>query len=494
LNSDEALLGNGGIAAIAFYLLALLGLGWMGRRAREEQSMADFYLGGRSLGFVVLVMTLYATQYSGNTLIGFAGKAYREGFTFLVAVTFMIGVVAVQFLFAPRLHRLSHEQGFITPSDFIMHRFGSRPFAILISISGIFALLNYVLTNLKGIGYAVETVTGGKISFAYGVVFLSVIILVYETLGGLRSVAWTDVLQGVILLFGCLIIFTVILVAYEGTTGVFLTLKEQRPEFWRPLTGKDLRWWFSTLIVVSGGIAIYPHAVQRIFAAKNSQTLKRAYVVMLFMPIATTLLMVFVGWVGAAQIPGLDKAGSESITLRMLGELAQKYPALQVVIVLFVAAVFAAIMSTVDSALLSISSMITQDLCRPKYPGLSEAQLTSIGKYVSWVLMVLMVWAAIAMDKTIWWFIQIKVELLVQGLPAILLGLYWKGLRTSPTMWGFVVGTLVVVFFSYGSTLSDGISARPFDMHGGLTALLVNVFITIGGSLLSSEKTAGKES
>ena len=492
MNADAAILGTGGIVAIATYLVALLGLGWMGRRAREEKSLADFYLGGRSLGFLVLLLTLYATQYSGNTLIGFAGKAYREGFTFLVAVTFMMGVVAVQFLYAPRLQKLSHEHGFITPSDFIMHRFQSRTFAALISISGILALLNYVLTNLKGIGYAVETVTGGKISFATGVIFLSVIILIYETLGGLRSVAWTDVLQGVILLIGCLIIFTVILFAYEGTTGIFTTLKEQRPEFWRPLTGKDLRWWASTLIVVSGGIAIYPHAVQRIFAAKNSQTLKRAYLFMLFLPLATTLLMVFVGWVGAAQIPGLDKSGSESITLLMLGELSQKYPALQIVIVLFVAAVFAAIMSTVDSALLSISSMITQDLVRPRNPQLDEARLTAIGKYISWGLMGLMVWAAISMDKTIWWFIQIKVELLVQALPAILLGIHWKTLRTGPAMWGFVVGILLVVFFAYGATLTDGIPSRPFDMHGGFSALIVNLLITIGGSLAG--KTASSDS
>lgn len=482
MTESEAILGTGGIVAMATYLVALLALGWMGRRARQEKTLADFYLGGRSLGFFVLLLTLYATQYSGNTLIGFSGSAYRNGFTFLVAVMFMMSVVAMQFMFAPKLHRLSRERGFITFSDYFFHRYRNRALAAVISVSGIIALLNYILTNLKAIGTVAEVATGGKVTFAQGVIFLSLIILIYETLGGLRSVAWTDVLQGVILMVGCAVIFAVILITYDGATGIFGTLKEKRPEFWEPLTTTQYKTWLSTLLVVTGGIAIYPHAIQRIYAATDSGTLKKAYRVMLFMPLFTTLLMVFVGWVGASQIPGLNKIESEGITLRMLGELTQQYPAMQIVVVLFLAAVFAAIMSTVDSALLSISSMITQDLYRPLNPEVSEERLTGIGKLISWGMMALMVPLAITLPQTIWWFIQIKVELLVQALPALLLGLYWPKAAAGPALRGFIVGIFVTLFFAIGNKFILGLPPKPWGFHGGLWALIGNLAMIVLGS------------
>jgi len=484
MKAEEAVLGGWGIAVMAAYLVSLLALGWLGRRARRDKSLADFYLGGRSLGFFVLLLTLYATQYSGNTLIGFSGSAYRGGFSFLVAVSFMMAVVALQFLFAPKLHRLSRERGYITFSDYFFDRYRSRALAVAISLGGIVALLNYVLTNLKAIGTVAEVATGGRVSFAQGVIFLSVIILIYETLGGLRSVAWTDVLQGVILLLGCAVIFGVILCTYDGVSGVFVKLKQQRPDLWEPMTVAGYKQWLSTLLVVTGGIAIYPHAIQRIYAAGDSASLKRAYQVMLYMPLFTTLLMIFVGLVGAAQIPGLDRAASEGITLRMLGELVRQYPAMQYVVILFLAAVFAAIMSTVDSALLSISSMITQDLYRPAFPEVPEERLTGIGKWLSWLLMGFMAPLAIYLPQTIWWFIQIKVELLVQALPALLLGLFWRRAAAGPALWGFLTGTALTLVFAVGSHFAEAIPARPWGLHGGLWALALNGLILYGGSLI----------
>ena len=118
--------GVGGFTVIGLYLAGLLVIGWFGRRAQKENSMRDFYLGGSGIGFIALLLTLYATQYSGNTMLGFSGKAYRTGFAFLVSVHFMISIIVGYLLFAPQLHRLSKKYGFITPTDFLNHRFGSQ--------------------------------------------------------------------------------------------------------------------------------------------------------------------------------------------------------------------------------------------------------------------------------------------------------------------------------------------------------------------------------
>ena len=105
--NNIALLDTTGIVFVGVYLLSLLIIGVAGRLARKEDSLADFYLSGRGMGLFVLFLTLYATQYSGNTLIGMAGKSYRQGYVFIVSVTFMMSVIGAYMIYAPKLHRLS---------------------------------------------------------------------------------------------------------------------------------------------------------------------------------------------------------------------------------------------------------------------------------------------------------------------------------------------------------------------------------------------------
>ena len=92
---NEGLLpfGPGAWVFITLYLCSLLLVGWLGYRARREDSMKDFYLAGGGFGFIVLVLTLSATQYSGNTLFGFPGKTYRVGYAWTLRVHFMTAVI-----------------------------------------------------------------------------------------------------------------------------------------------------------------------------------------------------------------------------------------------------------------------------------------------------------------------------------------------------------------------------------------------------------------
>ena len=98
---------------IAIYLLSLIGIGYLGMRARTENSLKDFYLAGSGVGFMVLVLTLYATQYSGNTLFAFTGKTFRIGYPWLMSVHFMTSIIVVYLVFAPRLHSLAKRKNLL---------------------------------------------------------------------------------------------------------------------------------------------------------------------------------------------------------------------------------------------------------------------------------------------------------------------------------------------------------------------------------------------
>lgn len=474
---SSPLLGPGGTAFMGLYLLTLIAVGWIGKRARKENSLSDFYLAGRGIGISVLFLTLYATQYSGNTMIGFAGRAYREGFEALVLVPFLAAAVGAYAVYAPKLYRLSKLHAFITPGDFIQQRFNLKPLTVFASILCIIALANYILTNLKAIGYIVVASTGGVVSFTQGVILLSLVMVIYETLGGMRSVAWTDVIQGVILLIGVILIFLAIQVEYGGLNQIGEKLYILRPGDFLPLHWEGKRLWMSTLALSFFGISIYPHAIQRIFAAKDENTLKRSLQIMVFMPLITVFFMVVVGLVGATQIPYLDNPSSEQITLLMLQELAQRNPVIGVIMVLFLSAAVAAIMSTVDSALLSISSMITKDFYSRLRPGVSQAGLTLFGKTLSWVIMAITVYLAIILPQTIWRLLEIKLELLVQVAPAIFLGLHFKNIRPESVLYGMIVGTIIAVGIMVANQAGLDVPSRPCGIHAGIWGLGSNLLI-----------------
>ena len=142
-------LGYGAWAFISVYLLSLLVIGWFAKKSRKENTLSDFYLAGKGLGLSVLFLTLFATQYSGNTFFGFTGATYRVGYSWILSMHFMTSIVVCYLLFAPKLYRISKTQNFITPADYIQHRFNYKALSIIISIIGTVALSNYLLAQFK---------------------------------------------------------------------------------------------------------------------------------------------------------------------------------------------------------------------------------------------------------------------------------------------------------------------------------------------------------
>jgi len=487
------LLNNDGVIFLFIYLFSLIGVGLLGYYSKKEDSLGDFYLAGRGMGGFVLFLTLYATQYSGNTMIGFSGRAYRQGFTALVTVTFMCAIIGLYFIYAPKLHDLSRKHSFITLGDFIYHRFQSIHLTIIISIISIIALGNYILTNLKAIGFIIEGATAGQVSFVNAIIILSLIMVIYETLGGMRSVAWTDMLQGILLLFGVIVIFYIIYKQYGGLNAISSQLQINRPDFWTPPDWSAKRLWLSTILVVSIGVSVYPHAIQRIYSAKDSSTLRKSLQLMVFMPFVTTLFMVIVGIVGASQIEGLDRNNSEQISILLLVDLAEQIPNISWLIVMFLAAAIAAIMSTVDSALLAISSTVTQDLFRKIKPDSSQKTLLLFGKSISWIIMLIAVIMAINLPQTIWQLFQIKLELLCQIAPAIFLGVHIKSISSKSILIGIYIGTFISLSIMIGNWIGFPIPIKPFGIHAGLWGLIFNclaIFTIDRNKLRSSIKLA----
>jgi SSS family solute:Na+ symporter/sodium/pantothenate symporter len=475
-------LGPGALAFIGLYLAGMLVVGYVAKRSRKDESLGDFYLAGGGLGPMVLLLTLYATQYSGNTVLGYPGEAYRLGFAWIMSVSFMMAIVVAYLPFAPALHRLAKRHGFVTPGDFLDHRFGSPLLSYLANALLVISIANYLLAQFMAMGHMVAGFTGGAVPYWVGVVVLVLVIVIYETLGGLRAVAWTDCVQGALLLVG-----VVGLLFWAAPT----------PAHWRSLTewigahdpaktavpDADVTFrWLSTVVLVGFSGAVYPQAIQRIYAAKSARTLKRSLQLMIFMPLATIVPVVLTGLVGLKRFSGLEGIQADQVVPMLLRDFATESFASYAFSVLVLTGALAAIMSTADSVLLSLSSILAKDfLGKTLLRNAPEARLTRTGKLLSWAVTAGLAAIAISPRITLWRLIELKFELLIQVAPAIILGVIWPRLEAKAALAGLALGTAVAGYLALsGANELAGLQA-------GLFALLLNLAICIGLSLWRPE-------
>ena len=264
-------------------------IGLLARQQSHETSLKDYYLASGMVTALPLFFTLYATQYSGNTLLGIAGKSYREGPLILFTALGLGMVVPIYMLFAKRLQKIGQSNNFITITDYFKYRYKNPNIAKLANLALMLALCSYILTNFKAIGLLVESITNGQIPLFWAVFIMAIAMAFYESLGGMRSVIWTDIIQGTLLLLGCISVITLVLIHFDGANNLITQLQMQYTKNnWQPMNASQWRKGISITLLVSIGISLYPHAIQRIYAAKNWITLKRTFLALMIMPLFNT--------------------------------------------------------------------------------------------------------------------------------------------------------------------------------------------------------------
>ncbi|WP_059104485.1 sodium:solute symporter family protein [Shouchella shacheensis] len=473
--------GTDGIIILSVYAFIMLFIGWWaGRGKKLNESLSDYYLAGKNLGIIALFFTLYATQYSGNTVVGYAPTAYREGFAWLQSIPFMTIIVGVYLLIAPRLYAISKRANFITPTDWVTYRFKSSAVTVLAIFLMLWGLGNYLLEQLVAIGQAVSGLTGGTIPYEFAVIAFVFVMLAYEWMGGMKAVAFTDVMQGIVLMVGIVILLVgAFTLTGSGFTGLSADIASTAPEkIGVPDTVTSVN-WISMILLVGFGAAIYPHAVQRIYSSKSERTLKRSLSRMAWMPPITTGLVFIVGIIGIQLYPTLDVAESEQLIGMIANEVAAINSFYYWVMVLFFGGIVAAIVSTADSALLSFSSMVSNDIYgKFVNPKATEKKKVKVGKFAGIAVIGLLLWIAWNPPGTLYQIFVLKFELLVQVFPAFALGLYWKKLAAGPVFWGMLVGAIIA-----GTMTLTG-NSTIWGIHGGVLGLAANFFICVTGSLL----------
>ena len=318
---------------------------------------------------------------------------------------------------------------------------------------------------------------------------LALIMLIYGTLGGLRAIAWTDVMQGGVLLVGFFVLLALLVDQFgplsAATARVVAspdTFKVARPE------PAMLREWLSYVIVIGVGGALYPHAIQRIYAARSRRTMNLSMASMTFLPFMTALVAVIAGIYALAYVPGLEGPASDQALARLLRIIQENSQLGYAVVVLIFSALLTALMSTADSAMLSISSMFAKDIYAVHLnPNASESELTTIGKRCSWIIVgALVVFAIVLKDQaSLIDLIDRKFDILIQLAPAFMLGIHVPFLRKVPVLVGLVAGLVIALGLAFGP-FDFVVAGKVWGLHPGLYGLGVNATIAVAGSTFRS--------
>jgi len=294
-------LGNIPYVVLGCYLVLLLVLGIVGWQ-KSSGSEEDYYLAGRQQGWVVSSLTIMATFFSSFALLGAPGLVYKEGVALaLFSLNVPVAGLAV-YLLGSRIWKLGRRFGYVTPGDMVADYYGSRvSLRLLVAISGVLYVIPYVVMQIQAGGLLSQKMFGEE-NFALGAILLAGITTLYIMIGGMRSVAWTDVIQGLLLIFGMLVCGGAMLMLFDGPAGFSEAIVTKLPESSLTIPGNSGGWpWtmiFTVCLLGSVGSMVQPAQWMRFYSARNIKTLRRGAVI--FAAVLTTCFILGVMLIGLA--------------------------------------------------------------------------------------------------------------------------------------------------------------------------------------------------
>jgi len=442
------------IVVITGYFAVLLGIGWAAKR-RALGTSSDYFLASRTLHPLVLFLTMAATNFSAFTVFGFSGAGWESGYSFYPVMAFGTGFMALSFvLIGVPVWRLGAEHGLMTPPEAVARLTGSRILRILFFLVMTAFTLPYLAMQPMAAGYALESLLG--IPYFGGAALMTGIILLYTFLGGFRGVTWTDVFQGGMLISLLLLAVALIAGRHGGLTSANHAVADQFPAlFSRPglhaIYSPGI--WFGYMLLWFLCDPMFPQLFQRFYAARDARSLGTT---MWMYPLLTGglfLLPVTLGVLGRLTYPHLPAGTAPDRILPLL--LHQHTP--PVVEALVLTAALAALMSTLDSQLLTLSSMFARDIARPLLPRL--ASRVGLGEKRAEALLgkgfvVILALTGLVLAKNPPATFRVLATQTFTGLavlfPTVAAALYWKRMTAMGAIASIAVGEGLVAAYSLG--------------------------------------------
>ncbi|MEW7864492.1 sodium/pantothenate symporter [Aeromonas diversa] len=453
---------------LVIYLLLVLAVGfWAGRHRGGDNFMSEYFIGNRSMGGLVLAMTLVATYTSASSFIGGPGAAYKVGLGWVLLAMIQLPTVWLTLgVLGKKFAIIARRVDAVTINDMLWARYRSRAVVIVGSLTIVLAFIATMVVQFIGGARLLETATG--LSYQQGLFLFAGCVLLYTVIGGFRAVVMTDALQGLIMVIGTAALLGGILVAGDGLPNLIHGLREIDPKLVSPSGAGDMLtqpFMLSFWVLVCLGVIGLPHSALRCFGYRDSKALHRGILIGTLVSAFLMFGMHLAGALGRAILPGMDSP--DKIMPSLMMEVLPPWLA-----GVFLAAPMAAIMSTIDSQLIQASATLVKDLwinyVRPSEQRM-RAQVPRLSLLCTLILGALVLVAALKPPEMIIWLNLLAFG----GLQAVflwplVLGLYWPRANGAGALASMLAGAV-----SYG--LLNQLAIKPWGVHPIVPSLLAGL-------------------
>lgn len=484
---------------ICVYLLALLSIGWLAKgffRGTAE----DYFLASHSIGPVMLLMSIFGTTMTAFALVGATGESYRLGigvFGMLASSSALVHT-AVFFFVGIKLWAIGKRLGYFTQIQYFRNRFESDTVGLLLFPILVGLVIPYLLTGLLGAGGVVSALTVGALTdvfpasggavpaWATNLVICSVV-LIYVSVGGLRGTAWANTFQTIVFLITGVVATVLISNELGGVQAATQAVVDTHPE--KLIRGDAVpQLGFLAYALIPLSVGVFPHVFQHWLTARSAQTFKLTIIGHpLFIALLWTPCVLIGVWATSAVM------GDGSLVVPIdhppnteLGIMVQKLTT-PLMGGLLGAGILAAIMSSLDSQFLAISSIFTNDIVGHyvSREQISDLQLVRLGRLFV-VLIVAVTYGLSLLEPRsvfslgIWCFSGFTAL-----FPLVVASLYWRGVTSAGAI-ASIVTSAVVWFLLFRESDYAAITGYQFlGMMPVVTMIACSIIALVGVSLVT---------
>jgi SSS family solute:Na+ symporter len=441
---------------------------------RGKSSSEDFFLASRTIGSMVFFLSLFATNMTAFAILGSSGLAYKQGIGVfgLMASSSGFMIPLTLFFIGTRLWALGKKFGHMTQVQYFRDRWDCSAIGTAIFALSVAMLIPYMIISIKGGGQVLATIAQGVgadgkpvalISETIGCLIVAVTVTTIVFFGGMRGTVWVNIFQTILfLLFGGVAVWSISQAPGIDFGQIVNSLGENKLTSGLVTRAKIDPWFFWSYSLVPLSSIMFPHMSIMCLSAKKVSAFKRTVVVY---PIAIMLIWlpcVFLGVIGAKQIPGLLDDKTDGILLLMLAKYV--HPILAGILG---AGIISAVMGSDCHQVLAVSTMFTKDIFEyygghKKY---GEKGVVYFGRAFILVITVIAYFIALYTKQNIF---DLAVRFAFSGFaamsPVMLAALFWK----RSTKYGALASTFVVGGMLVGGYVLSQYFPVPKDFAGPL--------------------------
>ena len=485
--------------AIAVYLIAMLGVGvWF---AKKNNSVDDFYLGGRKLGPFVTAMSAEASDMSSWLLMGLPGVAYISGLAEAswTAIGLAVGTYLNWLIVARRIRRYSNHLDAITVPQFFSKRWGDdrNLLSAIAAVVIIVFFIPYLASGFSACGKLFASLFGT--SYVTAMLISAAVIVIYTVMGGFLAASFTDLIQSIIMTVALIVVLSFGVAQAGGLDAVMDNARSlagylSLTNIHDATTGGSSPYSLLTICsLLAWGLGYFgmPHILLRFMAIEEEKKLALSRRVATIWVVISMGVAIFIGVVGN----GMTKAGameqladSETIIVQIASLISHYGIFAALVAGVILAGILAATMSTADSQMLAASSSVSQNLL-VEFFHLKITGRKSVIVARSTMVAIALVAAFLARDPNSSVFRVVSFAWAGFGAafgPVVLFALFWKRSNKWGALAGMVVGGAMVFIWKYGIATLGG----AFAIYELLPAFIAASVAIVVVSLLTEKPSA----